>query len=310
MAKDILIVTDLSGFVGTNLQQYLGEEFELRAVPRISPSNQIEFDSFFKNNDANSAIIHLAGKAHDLKQVSKPEDYYKVNTDLTKAIFDKFLTSSAKTFIFLSSVKAVADEAEEILTEATNPHPITYYGKSKLLAEQYILQNLSTVGKRIYILRPCMIYGPKNKGNLNLIYQWVRKGYYWPLGKFENKRSFCSVDNLNFVIRELIIREDVESGVYNIADDEQMSTNELIQLISDSMNKKAKISMIPQEIIIGIAKLGNIVKSPLNTERLNKLTQNYIVSNRKITKAISKSLPVKSRDGLLKTFQSLYNYGQ
>ena len=305
MAKNILLVTGLSGFVGTNLQEYLDEEFELRAVPRIISSNQTEFEIFFKNNDDNTAIIHLGGKAHDLKQVSKSEDYYTANTELTKTIFDKFLTSNAKTFIFLSSVKAVADEVEGILTEASNPNPITHYGKSKLLAEQYILQHLSTSGKRIYILRPCMIYGPKNKGNLNLIYQWVRRGLYWPLGMFPNKRSFCSIDNLNFIIRELIIREDIKSGIYNIADDDVVSTNELIQLISDSMNKKTKILMIPQKIIIGFAKLGNILKLPLTTERLNKLTQNYIVSNRKISKAISKSLPVKSKEGLLKTFQSL-----
>ncbi|MGK4422647.1 hypothetical protein ACSLVQ_30785, partial [Klebsiella pneumoniae] len=73
---------------------------------------------------------------------------------------------------------------------------ITHYGKSKLLSEQFILSQDIPKGKRVYILRPCMIHGPNNKGNLNLLYEIVKKRIPWPLGMFKNKRSFCSIDNL------------------------------------------------------------------------------------------------------------------
>lgn len=304
MSKKILFITGLSGFVGTNLQQFLGEEFDLRAVPRIRSTNQDEFNSFFKNYHPNGAFIHLAGKAHDLKQVSEPEDYYTVNTELTMIIFDKFLASDAKNFIFLSSVKAVTNQVDYKLTEEAFPNPITHYGKSKLLAEQYILSKKIPDGKQVYILRPCMIHGLFNKGNLNLLYKLVSKGIPWPLGAFENKRSFCSIDNLMFIIKELIDRDDIPSGVYNVADDESLSTNELISILAESQKKKSKIWKISQGLIHSVSKLGDLLRLPLTTQRLQKLTESYVVSNEKIKSAIGKDLPVSAKDGLLKTFTS------
>ena len=307
MSKKILYITGLSGFVGTNLQQFLVDEFELRAVPTIRSTNHDEFNSFFNNYHPNSAFIHLAGKAHDLKQVSKPEDYYTVNTELTKIIFDKFLKSDSKTFIFLSSVKAVADVLDHELTENYIPNPITHYGKSKFLAEQYILSKEIPKEKRVYILRPCMIHGPGNKGNLNLLFKIVNRALPWPLGAFENKRSFCSIDNLCFVINELINNEQISSGLYNIADDEALSTNELIRLIAESQGKKPLIFNTPKFLVKTLAKLGDLFGLPLNNERLSKLTESYIVSNQKIKKVLNKSLPVTTKEGLLRTFNTFNN---
>lgn len=301
MIKENLVsITGASGFVGTNLQNYLKTafKFELLCV-RYSSILQINLDG--------GTIIHLAGKAHDLKNTTSPIEYYQANTELTKKIFDAFLASDAKVFIALSSVKAVADEVLGVLTEENIPNPITHYGKSKLLAEQYILSQEIPVVKRVYILRPCMIHGPGNKGNLNLLYQLVSKGIPWPLGAFENKRSFCSIDNLIFIIKELIEREDIPSGVYNVADDSPLSTNEVISILAESQNKKPRIWQISKGLIQAAAKIGNALKLPLNDERLHKLTDSYIVSNQKIKNAICKPLPISSSNGLLKTFKSFKN---
>ena len=204
----------------------------------------------------------------------------------------------------MSSVKAFADEVQGELTEGHIPNPITHYGKSKLLAEQYILSKEIPEGKRVYILRPCMIHGPGNKGNLNLLYKLVSKGIPWPLGAFENKRSFCSIDNLMFIIKELIEREDISSGVFNVADDDALSTNEVITILAESQDRKPKIWRISKRLIQTATKIGNVLKLPLNEERLQKLTDSYIVSNQKIITAIGKPLPVSSKEGLLRTFKS------
>jgi hypothetical protein len=71
-----------------------------------------------------------------------------------------------------------------------------------------------------------MIHGEGNKGNLNLLYQLVSKGLPWPLGNFKNQRSFLSIENLCFVIREIVERNDILFGIYQVADDEALSTNE------------------------------------------------------------------------------------
>lgn len=243
-------------------------------------------------------VIHLAGKAHDLKNTSNSCEYYTINTDLTKLIFDEYLKSNAKIFITLSSVKAIADNIDGELDENQQPNPITHYGKSKLLAEQYIFSKYLPLDKKVFVLRPCMIHGPGNKGNLNLLYKIVSKGIPWPLGAFDNKRSFCSIDNLIFIVSELITRSDIESGIYNIADDEPLSTNMIISEIGKALNRRVLIITVSKTLIIFLAKVGDIFKLPLNSERLHKLTQNYVVSNRKIKKALGKDLPIKSLDGL------------
>ncbi|MEY2669705.1 MAG: hypothetical protein RLZZ577_21 [Bacteroidota bacterium] len=288
-----VLLSGCSGFVGQNLKNYLNDTYVIESLSR----NQ--FIQIKQNS-----VIHLAGKAHDLRKTSNPEKFYQVNTELTKRVFDAFIDSDAKVFITLSSVKAVADELEGALIEEHTPDPITHYGKSKLLAEQYILSKVIQKGKRVYILRPCMIHGPGNKGNLNLLYKLASMGIPWPLGSFENKRSFCSIDNLMFIIKELIERDDIPSGVYNVADDEALSTNDVISILAESLNKKAKILNVPKDLIKSLAKLGDVFRLPLTTERLKKLTESYVVSNQKIKTAIGNDLPVSARDGLLKTFQS------
>ena len=241
---------------------------------------------------------------HDLKKVISPQDYYEANFELTRQLFDSFLHSEASVFIFMSTVKAVADVVDGVLNEESIPNPKTHYGIAKRQAEEYILSKDLPLGKRVYILRPCMIHGPGNKGNLNLLYQLVAKGLPWPLGAFDNKRSFLSIDNLCFSIKELLENENISSGIYNVADDEALSTNELIALLGQSLAKKNRILNIPSLWIKRIAKLCDNLNLPLNSERLQKLTENYVVSNDKIVKAIGKPLPVSSREGLLRTFQS------
>jgi nucleoside-diphosphate-sugar epimerase len=287
----IIYLTGGSGFIGRYMFSNLDANFRFYS----RQSKPIIFSDI---------VIHLAGIAHDLKTVKSPDEYYKVNTELTKEVFDAFLVSKAKVFITLSSVKAVADEVNGELSEEVTPNPFTHYGKSKMLAEKYIFSKLIPDGKRVYILRPCMIHGPGNKGNLNLLYSLVSKGIPWPLGAFKNKRSFCSIDNLMFIIRELIERDDIPSGVYNVADDSPLSTNDVISILAESQNRKAKIWEVSKGLIQFLAKLGDILRLPLTTERLQKLTESYLVSNQKIKSAIGKDLPISAKDGLLKTFNS------
>ena len=292
----MIYLTGSSGFVGKSFLNYFKRD-NVRVSTRGKESNI----------DGAEVVIHLAGKAHDLKNTASSKEYYEVNTELTKEVYDAFLTSEAKVFIMLSSVKAVADQVEGELTEQHHPNPVTHYGKSKLFAEEYIFSKVIPEGKRVYVLRPCMVHGPGNKGNLNLLYKLVSKNIPWPLGAFENKRSFCSIDNLMFIFKELIERGDIPSGIYNVADDEPLSTNELIGLIAQSQNRNPKVWNISKKFIEGVASIGDKLHLPLNTERLQKLTSSYVVSNAKIKAAIGKPLPVSSREGLLETFKSFNN---
>ncbi|MGK9117728.1 NAD-dependent epimerase/dehydratase family protein [Olivibacter jilunii] len=294
-----IIITGASGFVGTNLLSFLSDrgwtdnhKLSLRGeIPKVLAEAQ--------------AIIHLAGKAHDLKKASNGNEYFRINTDLTKELFDTFLRSKISDFIYFSSVKAVADAVDGVLREDVTPKPGTPYGESKLKAEQYLLSRELPEGKRLFIFRPCMIHGPNNKGNLNLLYKVVKKGIPYPLGAFENKRSFLSIDNLLVVIERVLRDTAIPGGVYNLADDGALSTNEVIEIIAKADGRKPRIWSLSPNLIGAFAKLGDIFHLPLNTERLKKLTESYVVSNEKIKEALNiDNLPVSIRAGLFETIQS------
>ena len=332
-----ILITGIHGFIGSNFAIALKDKHILYAlstscsifkgVLKTFSWQDLEPTSFpFQTLPQFDAIIHLAGKAHDTKNQSAAKSYFDINTGLTQKIFDFFLESSAKKFIFFSSVKAAADSVVgDVLTEDVIPTPVGPYGESKIKAEEYIKEHFmfltasidedqslrlerdkgrTAMNKQVYILRPCMIHGPGNKGNLNLLYNVVKKGIPWPLGDFDNRRSFTSIDNLCYVI-EGLLNQDVPTGIYHIGDDEALSTNELIGIMCEAMGKQPHIWKMNKGLMEGCAGLGTLLHLPLNTERLRKLTENYVVSNAKIKAALGiDKLPVTAKEGLMKTIRS------
>ena len=310
-----ILIKGIHGFVGSNLVETLKENHTIYGVDIVSPIKKgVSYTFSWDDLDAGQvpavdAIIHLAGKAHDTKNQAAAEVYFKVNTGLTQKIYDYFLRSSARKFIFFSTAKAAADKVEGVLTEDVVPAPVGPYGESKIKAEEYIQSHMpdsstGSASKSVYILRPCMIHGPGNKGNLNLLYGVVSKGIPWPLGAFENRRTFTSIDNLSFVISGLLDK-DVPSGIYNMGDDEALSTNELIQVICESLGKKAHIWKFPKGLMNGVARVGGWMHLPLDPDRLRKLTENYISSNAKIKAALGvERMPVEAREGLRRTLEA------
>lgn len=309
-----ILITGSSGFVGKNLLSYFKQDqYQFKCILREAATagkndstKQLTWRNLSVTDlDDIDAVIHLAGKAHDLKNAADPCEYFTVNTDLTKQLFDIFLKSKAKDFIYFSSVKAAADTVEGILDENVEPNPKTAYGQSKLAAEKYLLSKELPAGKRVFILRPCMIHGPANKGNLNLLYQFVKKGIPYPLAAFNNKRSFLSIDNLCFIIEQVMQDASVASGIYNVADDVALSTTEVVTIISKVLKRKPRLLHISQKFLMGAARIGDKIKLPLNSERLQKLTENYVVSNNKIKSALHiDTLPLSSDHGLIKTIES------
>ena len=324
-----ILITGVHGFVGSNLVEALKGEHTIYGLDIINPAKDGVEKTFSweelnaGNVPAIDAIIHLAGKAHDTKNKSAADVYFKVNTGLTQKIFDWYLAHpTAKKFIQFSTVKSAADRVEgDFLTEECIPTPVGPYGESKIAAENYIIEKFAPEalkrpfhnftdedavvdGKKVYIMRPCMIHGPGNKGNLNLLYGVVSKGIPWPLGAFENRRSFTSIGNLQEVIKGLLTK-DAPSGIYHMGDDEALSTNELIEVICSALGKKAHIWNIPRGLMNGVAKMGDVLHLPLNSMRMQKLTENYVVSNAKIKAALGmKEMPVRAKDGLRETIKS------
>ena len=280
------LITGAYGFVGTNLCKYLAEKgheclaLDIPAAKR----DDVPYVSFYTWDELDKlpvvdAVVHLAGKAHDLKKVASEQSYFDINVGLTEKIF-----AAAKTtrFIYFSSSKADANG--------------NAYGRSKLAAEQFL-------NGRAIVLRPAMIHGPGNKGNLNLLWSIARRGLPWPLAAFENKRSFTSIANICAAVEALCERG--ENGIYPIADDEMLSTNRLIELIAETCGKRAKLWRVPKGVMRMVAKIGDVLHLPLNTERIVKLTEDSFVNNSHLKSQLGwKRMPIRAEEGMRRTLRS------
>lgn len=299
-----ILISGATGFVGQNWLKYASEmhpdwEHVLLSRDLLQMEN---FDSMLQGIDI---VLHFAGKAHDVKKVSHDDEYYQVNFELTKKIYRSFLRSNASKFVFISSIKAVIDHSNFIITEDISPCPKTHYGRSKLLAEEFIKEQRIHPHQSYFILRPSMIHGPSNKGNLTLLYKFVKSGIPYPLGAFNNARSLLSIENFCFVINQIVLNEKIKSGVYNVCDQKPLSTLQIVKLIRETLNRSSyKIWSVPQPFIRFMAFIGTILNLPFSRERLQKLTENFIISNEKLKRAIGKELPVKAEEGLKLTIRS------
>ena len=281
-----ILITGAYGFVGTNLCKYLaenGHECHALDIP-AAKRDGVPYVSFYTWDGLDKlpvvdAVVHLAGKAHDLKKVASEQSYFDINVGLTEKIF-----AAAKTtrFIYFSSSKADANG--------------NAYGRSKLAAEQFL-------NGRAIVLRPAMIHGPGNKGNLNLLWGIARRGLPWPLAAFENKRSFTSIANICAAVEALCERG--ENGIYPIADDEMLSTNRLIELIAETCGKRAKLWRVPKGVMRMVAKIGDVLHLPLNTERIVKLTEDSFVNNSHLKSQLGwNRMPIRAEEGLRRTLRS------
>ena len=170
------------------------------------------------------------------------------------------------------------------------------YGRSKLAAEEFL-------GGRAIVLRPAMIHGPGNKGNLNLLWGLAKRGLPWPLAAFENSRSFASIGNVCAAVEALCERG--MNGIYPVADDEMLSTNRLIELIAEACGKRARLWKLPKSLMRAAAKVGDVLHLPLNTERLGKLTEDSFVDNAELKRLLGwEKMPVTAEAGMRETLGS------
>ncbi len=309
-----ILITGVHGFVGSNLVESLKDDHVIYGLDIFSQKNEGIENTFhwIALDDLEgmelSALIHLDNYSHNDKVRDLPVISFEERVEYTQKIFDFFLASDMKKFIFMSSMKAVSDKgADDLLNEDAVPSPGDSIGESKLASENYILSKQAewmAKGKEVYILRPCVIHGPDSKGSLNLLYNVARKGIPWPLGNFRNERTFTYIDNLCYVVKGLLAKP-VTSGIYNVADDEIVSIIELVKIICEAVGKKPRIWHFSRGTMDFLAKLGDFLHLPINTRRLLKLTQTYVTSNAKIKAALGiEQMPVRAKDGLERTVKS------
>jgi len=256
-----VLVTGASGFVGRGLLVTLRDRsHEVIAASRSrveqpgifyvrSPELGPEADWSESLADVD-AVVHLAGLAHVTSERSDAETdnkYLRINAEGSQKFAEQCASSGVKHFVFLSSCHAVAAESDQVLTDRTNPHPATAYGRSKLAAEEAIKSALADSGCAWTILRPPLVYGLGNKANFGLLVKLVKTGLPLPLASVRNRRSFIYVGNLVDLIVTCLGNPKAFGKTFLPSDGEDVSTPELIRAIARA-NESVQCSVFSDSV--------------------------------------------------------------
>jgi nucleoside-diphosphate-sugar epimerase len=275
-----IAISGATGFVGKRMIAYNSKKFQQKILSlrstRVDAINLTGID----------AVVHLAGKAHDMGQVDDSV-YFSINYELTKQLANKAKENGVQQFIYISSVKVYGDEVNGILNESSSCTPTDAYGASKLQAEQY-LQSIETGLFKIAIIRPPLVYGPEVKGNMIRLLQLAAKKFPLPFGKINNARSMVFVDNLVELINTIIDKE--ASGVFIAGDRKPLSTDELIGLVRKSLGNKSGLISIPA----GIRKLIQKIKPAFYT----RLFGSFVIDNSNTNERLNFIPPYSTEEGV------------
>jgi nucleoside-diphosphate-sugar epimerase len=325
-----VLVTGATGFIGNHLIFKLKtiENLSIRAAIRSQSSqssqNQlpegIEFvtvGNIDRDTDWQEAlkdidtVIHLAGRAHILDdRVANPEaEFIKVNTEGTANLAGQSIQAGVKHFIFISSIGAMATLSEQTLTEATTSQPDTPYGRSKLEAEQQLIKLAKDTSLNWTILRPTLVYGANNPGNMAILVKLIQKQLPLPFGSIDNRRNFLYVGNLVDAIATCVTNEKAKNQLFLIADTQVLSTPELVTQIARAMNLPVKLLPIPSSLLKGLGYVGNLASSildkslPITSQSIDKLLGSLAVDNRHICQTLDWQPPYTTEEGFDRSFR-------
>lgn len=255
-----VVVTGASGFVGRHLVPALVVAgFRVRTVTRsgaaVAPAGEyavhpgIAADADWSGILAGAdAVVHLAGLAHlPLDSRLARSQLRRVNVVATDRLAQASARAGVATFVFLSSIKAVADHSgDQALTELTPSRPEDCYGMAKLAAERRLRRHSPGLpAMRTLILRPPLVYGPGVAANFAALARLVRRGLPLPLGAVRNRRSLIYVGNLTDAIVRCLQRPDVPAGTFHLSDGPPVSTPELIRAIARAQGRPARLVSLP-----------------------------------------------------------------
>ncbi len=303
-----ILITGASGFVGSNLINYLeAKKYDLIKVSRRDKKGFVKLDNLNKKYDWKNTlkgcdiVVHLAGRAHIFKNPSKKEleEINEVNFHGTINLARQAAKFGVKKFIFLSSSKVNGEKTlnNSKFKETDKFIPIDPYAKSKYKAEISLKKIALKTKLSIVIIRPPIIYGPGVKGNFLSLIKLVNLGIPLPFKSFTNKRAILSVKNLcNFI--DCVIKDDrANNHTFVISDKKPTTINNLVLKISKGLNINLKTFSLNKKFILLFAALIN------KKEAISKITDSFELDISKSKEILNWQPPYSTLSGINSTIK-------
>jgi nucleoside-diphosphate-sugar epimerase len=306
-----LLVTGGTGFIGRQLIKALvAQQWSVRIALRqtIREDLPMEIDQVVVGEISGSTnwqtaldgihtVIHLAGRAHVLKDDpnTAAAKFHQINVEGTANLARQCDQFGVKQFIFVSSIGAMGTTCDQRLTELSSCQPDTAYGQSKLLAETAIAELTQRSQMQHTIIRPPLVYGPKNPGNMERLLKLIDRGLPLPLGSVRNQRSFIYVENLVDAIITCLDHPGALGQTFLVSDSEALSTPDLIRILATALGKSPHLFACPPALLRLIGRLSG------RSDMINRLIGSLAIDNRKIRNSLGWQPPSTATQGLQAT---------
>ncbi len=313
------LVTGATGFIGRHLLERLWHEgYAIRALVHdhaydLGLPEKVEIvvgdvrdpQAMRTATAGCHTVFHLAGKVHALSEERGDEEKYRsVNVDGTRNVLEGAAAGGVRCFVLFSSVKAMGEERSRCVDESFDAPPTTAYGRSKLAAEQLVLDYGRRLGLRVVCLRLPLVHGPGHKGNLCRMIAAIDRGFFPPLPDLGNRRSMVHVQD---VVQAALLAATVPAAdgqCYIVTDPRPYSTREIYELICQSLGKGIPGWHIPVGTLRALGRLGDIIgrasgrRFLLDSEALDKLIGSAWYSSERIRRDLGYCPCISFEDAL------------
>ncbi len=316
-----ILVTGATGFIASHLLPILHQQgwkivapvrHHFQQTPVIPLKTVVVGDidgetSWQKALEGIDTIIHMAASAHNIHNGNTPESiaqFFQVNTLGTKNLVQQAIQAGVKHFIFISSIGAMATLSNRILTENSPCQPDTPYGRSKLQAEQALIELANSSTMDWTIVRPTLVYGQGNPGNMERLIKLVEKKLPLPFGSLNNRRSFVYVGNLVSAITTIVTHPQASKQIFLISDGVDISTTQLIIQIAQCLELPYHLLPVTMTLLTLAGYLGDATQMvtrrnfALNSETIRRLNGSLWVDNSKICQTLNWKPPYTFEEGL------------
>ena len=251
------------------------------------------------------AVIHLAARAHVLDESAEDEEaFMRVNAHGTSRLVEQSIEAGVRRFVFMSSIGAVTDSSENLVTLDTPCKPETPYGRSKLAAERALVDRCRSATMAWTILRPTLVYGPGTPGNMGRLVDLVRRGLPLPLGSVANRRSFTFIENLVDATTVTVAHPNAADAVFLLGDGEDLSTAELIRRLAELTGSRTRLISVPMPLLRSFARAVDAVAHtmgrslPIDSATLRRLESSLYVDINPLRERLGWTPPVGVEEGL------------
>lgn len=310
----MILVSGASGFIGQRLVfRLLTDGHACRQLVRRQEGGASAIvaeladpDALAKACSGIACVFHCAGYAHAFSSLSGDDSvrHWTVNFEGTRNLVEAAGQAGVKRFVFLSSVKVMAEPGEICADENFPGEPETPYGQSKLAAEKAVLAAGQRFGMHVVNLRLAMVYGAGGRGNLERMGRLVKRAIFPPLPETGNRRSLVHVDDVVSATR-LVAGDDRANGrTYIIAAQEAPSGRGLFDALRQAQGLPPCNWSVPAPLLRFAARFGDGAEKlmgrrlPLDSEVLDRLLGSAWYSPARIERELGWRAQVELVDGL------------